>query len=1598
MIRRFGFGLFAAILLSGLSASTAIGQSYLQAIGQPPFSTSLPVKDGFINAGNGDLHLEIPLGSFAQRGGHTENISLMYDSDIWSPNGYSKSWTPDNPYTAYAAGYGNPPGQGGWRLSASEGAGVAVPGVVLGCAQEYYSETKYTPWTWYAPDGTAHSFPVATIENTDYPYCPAPDTPNATGVANDGSGYSISITNYTDATIYGPDGTVYSPSNKIVYGGTSTSTTTDSNGNQDAQSVTFDTNGNVTDVKFIDTAGRTVVEVTKSPDGNTLYYAVPKPGGGTNTYTVRLTTVYYSTSFGQPYVSENSGSFQAISEIDLPDGSAYHFTYDSGTGSGHYGLLTSMTLPTGGAISYGYQNFTDAYGNKSRWIQHQWTPDSSVPWSYQPSVITTCPHNYVDCQQQLVVTAPSSDTTYYYFALNGGPYLFEVVRYASPGNGAGTTYACYSFVTADDLGDCTYSVTQAGAAWNVYKTWQRDTIGTASKSAKYVWDPANNGNLNTLSEWDFGSSVANAPDRTTTMTYYKNGYVFDKPATITVTDKNGTQISQTINGYDENNGSPQCACGNLTSVTRWLNTGGSNPKTQYVYNSYGMVTKKADPNDPTIANPTIYTYDATGVYLSSIQYPTPSDGVQQIENFSYDAGTGVINWSKNLNGNQTSYSYDSIGRLTQINYPDGGQTTYTYPSANEVDFSKKITSSISETGSSLVDGLGRPSRTLVSNGESTPYNEVDTCYDVDGRLSYKSYPYQSTGQYLPSCTPPGDTFAYDGLDRTTSVTHVDNSRISVSYANNCSTTTDEAGKTRETCVDGEGHITEVIENPGGLNYTTNYTYDPLGNLTTVVQSGSRNRTFSYDSLSRLINSDNPETNASGPATAYIYDANGNLTSRTDARSITTSYAYDALNRVTQKSYSDSTPGVTYAYDQSACLGESTCSNVGRRTSMTDAAGSEQWAYDSMGRTLVEQRTTNSLTKSATYAYNLLGAPVSVEYPSGRIINYTYNAGNRPFSATDATTGVNYADVVHYTASGAPCWEDYGDTITAAETLNSLLQPSGMQATSGIVTYSGGGCPGLGQTGNLIDLSYNFAAGQDNGDVIGITNNIDNTRSQAFAYDPLNRITSAETTSTYSTSPAHCWGESYQYDNQTSGGAFGNLTTIGVASSAYNGCTQESLNQSVLTNNQISGFCYDAAGNLLGESACPASTYTYNAENELTSTAGVNYTYDGDGDRIEKSNGTIYWYDPNGNVLDETDLSGNVKNEYVYLSSQRIARLDSSANVFYYAVDHLGTSRVIAEVPPGTQTATLCYDADFYPFGGERPYVDTCDSHYKFTGKERDAESNLDNFGARYFGSSLGRFMSPDPLGGHLEDPQTLNRYAYARNNPVSLTDPTGLDSYLTCTPHADQNASTCQQEIVGYDKNGKAQTAWVQGVTNNGQFTATLIGNDANGNLVDKTTGTGTYTASVNGSGVQFSNNGGQTSSTGVFVNGTPQTTFQDAGWANNNALTGFNFTLTNSKLEADQLEAGTFTFNGTPDQAGAALLRAGFIQHNSSWFEPGFNTFRSPGSFLTGANSGHFNIYEINLNPLSSVPQAQGNMHFGEHDPFRGVGALAHCFADGAC
>lgn len=91
--------------------------------------------------------------------------------------------------------------------------------------------------------------------------------------------------------------------------------------------------------------------------------------------------------------------------------------------------------------------------------------------------------------------------------------------------------------------------------------------------------------------------------------------------------------------------------------------------------------------------------------------------------------------------------------------------------------------------------------------------------------------------------------------------------------------------------------------------------------------------------------------------------------------------------------------------------------------------------------------------------------------------------------------------------------------------------------------------------------------------------------------------------------------------------------------------------------------------------------------------------------------------------------------------------------------------------------SVCYDADFYPFGGERGVVSTCTQNYKFEGKERDTETGNDDFGARYYTSRLGRWLSADwssvpvPVPyANLTNPQTLNLYAMVSDNPETFAD------------------------------------------------------------------------------------------------------------------------------------------------------------------------------------------------------------------------------------
>ena len=299
----------------------------------------------------------------------------------------------------------------------------------------------------------------------------------------------------------------------------------------------------------------------------------------------------------------------------------------------------------------------------------------------------------------------------------------------------------------------------------------------------------------------------------------------------------------------------------------------------------------------------------------------------------------------------------------------------------------------------------------------------------------------------------------------------------------------------------------------------------------------------------------------------------------------------------------------------------------------------------------------------------------------------------------------------------------------------------------------------------------------------IVNNRDNNRTQNFTYDALNRI---KTAATQGTSGSTCWGQMFGHMNQStfvSGiDLWGNLNEI-----TNTQCSVPSFTQVSTVQNQISGFCYDIAGNLLSQTAaCPNSlpyypAYVYDAENRLRnlySSTAPQYLYDGDGKRVVKTGvgNMLYWTGTGSNTLTETNLSGTMTADYIYFNGKRVARIDlPGGTVRYYFSDHLGTASIVTD-----NLGVIKDESDYYPYGGERVIAHTDSNRYKFTSKERDSESGLDMFGARYYGSSLGRFITPDwatkPTAvpyAHYGNPQSLNLYSYVNNNPTTTADPDG---------------------------------------------------------------------------------------------------------------------------------------------------------------------------------------------------------------------------------
>lgn len=331
---------------------------------------------------------------------------------------------------------------------------------------------------------------------------------------------------------------------------------------------------------------------------------------------------------------------------------------------------------------------------------------------------------------------------------------------------------------------------------------------------------------------------------------------------------------------------------------------------------------------------------------------------------------------------------------------------------------------------------------------------------------------------------------------------------------------------------------------------------------------------------------------------------------------------------------------------------------------------------------------------------------------------------------------------------------------------------------------------------VLDLAYSYAqSSHNNGNITAQTNNVDTGRTQSYTYDPLNRLLTAESSAM---SGGDCWGQGF---GNTSGLAADGLANFFYATATKCTAPAPNFTMSGSDSNRFSGtgISYDSDGN---NTADGSHSYTFDAENRIASVDGTYcYIYNAIGLRVAKAHVASgytcsdtsphapimdmgYWRNIAGNTIAETDSSGSTSNasynEYIFFGGRRIARSNpNSGTVNYYFVDHLGSTRVMTSA-----SGSVCFKMEYYPYGQEQPNsTTTCNTSYKFTGYERDAETGNDYAFARHYNPRLGRFMSGDPLGSSADasDPQTLNRYTYVNDNPVNLTDPSGM--YMVIPPY-----------------------------------------------------------------------------------------------------------------------------------------------------------------------------------------------------------------------
>ncbi len=906
------------------------------------------------------------------------------------------------------------------------------------------------------------------------------------------------------------------------------------------------------------------------PEGNqvvALYHpAGPVTAQDTYSPSGQLTNVN-----GNALSYDASGRLAAIS-VGTPTGPGHveSFTYDTA------GDTTSVTTPAGVATylfnasrqlvstQIGAQTSSASYDTQNR-VSSVTTAQGTTTYSYsgsspQPTRITSPGGGYQDFAYD-----PAGNMTTITGPTGHQTHLEydsdnRVVSVTDPrGTTAGTDPAGHTTTYAYTADDLLATSTDPLGALTQYGY---DTFGDLTTST----DPL--GRTTTRSyDSDGNLKLLTLPGgQQTTDTYDAAGHVTSS------TDPLGRTTQQT---WDPNTGQ-------LTSRTS--PSGGT---TAYTYDGDGNVIRTVDPDGHTTTN----TYDASD-RLSATTTPNGnrigSDPRENTTTYTYDS-SGNRTSLMNGNGAVTKYAYDDAGNLISTTDPLGRTSRTDYDAAGRVLAEHDPTGA---TTSSRYDAAGQLVSTTDPLGNTTTYT-----YDADGnRLSLTdpsgdltTYGYDADNRLVATTSPRGNapqaaagsftsTNSYDAAGQRTATTNALGGVTTISYdaAGDKATETDPAGRTTNYGYDDAGEPV-AITNP--LGDQTSLTYDADGNVSGRTDGLGHTTHYSWDGDGLQIGKVTPL----GESSSYQYDADQNLIQTVtpptaNGSSRTTNYTFDGQDRLTHVAYDQSasavlpgaggstttvsipTPNVSYTYDAADQL-----------TQIVDGVGTTHYQYDP-ARRLVKTTGAHALS----IGYDAAGHRTSLTYPDNAADRYTYDSDGR--LSTQAVAGLP-TQAFRYNADSEPTGR-VGGGLQVAWTRDALGKTLEMTTRN--------------STQQILDLRQSFtAAGQLA------------TRSISAPQQQLQPAISAlAATNPDAVNPA---ASLFTQDGYTYNAA-GELTQDcrGACSASTSGA-----------------WTYDAAGNRTTQTgAAASSTYTYNADNELTAltTSGgssTTFTYDTQGNQTQK---------------------------------------------------------------------------------------------------------------------------------------------------------------------------------------------------------------------------------------------------------------------------------------------------------------------------------------------------------------------------------------------